>query len=68
MTPIRTQAELDLLVLDLQERASAAGSGDALVILQPSELARLVVEARTQGYERGRADALRELAVEALPA
>lgn len=68
MSTVRTTAELELLVLALQEHVAAAGATDALVILRPSELARLIVQARTQGYERGKADALAELAREALPA
>lgn len=65
---VTTTAQLELLVLSLQEQITAAGVADALVILRPSELARLIVQARTQGYERGKADALVELAREALPA
>lgn len=55
---VTTTAQLEMLLLSLQEQIVAAGVADALVILRPQEMARLIVEARTQGYERGRVDAL----------
>lgn len=55
---VTTTAQLERLLLSLQEQIVAAGVADALVILRPQEMARLIVEARTQGYERGRVDAL----------
>lgn len=59
---------VDVVIAEAQALLAASNCADKVVILRSSDLARLIVQARTQGYERGKADALVELAREALPA
>lgn len=59
---------VDAVIAEAQVLLAAGNCADKVVILRPSELARLIVQARIHGYERGKADALVELAREAVTA